>query len=69
MTIDLELLSDLPNLEVINKGNLNYYETIDITNGELTVVNIGDDSDEFYLSIKNLNYLSVRFKRRNILQN
>lgn len=55
MTIDLELLSDLPNLEVINKGNLNYYETIDITNGELTVVNIGDDSDEFYLSIKNLN--------------
>lgn len=55
MTIDLELLSDLPNLEVINNGNLNYYETIDITNGELTVVNIGDDSDEFYLSIKNLN--------------
>lgn len=55
MTIDLELLRDLPNLEVINKGNLNYYETIDITNGELTVVNIGDDSDEFYLSIKNLN--------------
>lgn len=55
MTIDLELLSDLPNLEVINKGNLNYYETIDITNGELTVVNIGDDTDEFYLSLKNLN--------------
>ena len=55
MTIDLELLSDLPNLEVINNGNLNYFETIDITNGELTVVNIGDDSDEFYLSIKNLN--------------
>ena len=55
MTIDLELLSDLPNLEVINNGNLNYYETIDITNGELTVVNIGDDSDDFYLSIKNLN--------------
>ena len=55
MTIDLELLSDLPNLEVINKGNLNYYETIDITNGELTVVNIGDDTDEFYLPLKNLN--------------
>ena len=55
MTIDLELLRDLPNLEVINNGNINYYETIDITNGELTVVNIGDDSDEFYLSIKNLN--------------
>ena len=55
MTIDLELLSDLPNLEVINNGNLNYYETIDITNGELTVVNIGDDTDEFYLPLKNLN--------------
>ena len=55
MTIDLELLSDLPNLEVINNGNLNYYETIDITNGELTVVNIGEDSDEFYLPLKNLN--------------
>ena len=55
MTIDLELLNDLPNLEVINNGNLNYYETIDITNGELTVVNIGDDTDEFYLPLKNLN--------------
>ena len=55
MTIDLELLRDLPNLEVINNGNINYYETIDITNGELTVVNIGDDTDEFYLSLKNLN--------------
>ena len=51
----LELLNDLPNLEVINNGNINYYETIDITNGELTVVNIGDDTDEFYLSLKNLN--------------
>ena len=55
MTIDLELLNDLPNLEVINNGNINYYETIDITNGELTVVNIGEDTDEFYLSLKNLN--------------
>ena len=55
MTIDIELLNDLPNLEVINNGNINYYETIDITNGELTVVNIGDDTDEFYLSLKNLN--------------
>ena len=55
MTIDLELLNDLPNLEVINNGNINYYETIDNTNGELTVVNIGDDSDEFYLPLKNLN--------------
>ena len=55
MTIDLELLNDLPNLEVINNGNINYYETIDITNGELTVVNIGDDSNEFYLPLKNLN--------------
>lgn len=55
MTIDLELLNDLPNLEVINNGNVNYYETIDITNGELTVVNIGDDTDEFYLPLKNLN--------------
>ena len=55
MTIDLELLNDLPNLEVINNGNINYFETIDITNGELTVVNIGDDSDEFYLPLKNLN--------------
>lgn len=55
MTIDLELLNDLPNLEVINNGNINYYETIDITNSELTVVNIGDDTDEFYLPLKNLN--------------
>ena len=55
MAIDLELLNDLPNLEVINNGNINYYETIDITNGELTVVNIGDDTDEFYLPLKNLN--------------
>lgn len=55
MTIDLELLNDLPNLEVINNGNINYFETIDITNGELTVVNIGDDTDEFYLPLKNLN--------------
>ena len=55
MTIDLELLNDLPNLEVINNGNINYFETIDITNSELTVVNIGDDSDEFYLPLKNLN--------------
>ena len=55
MTIDLELLNDLPNLEVINNGNINYFETIDITNSELTVVNIGDDTDEFYLPLKNLN--------------
>lgn len=54
MTLGLDLLNDLPNIEVINNGNLNYYKTVDITDGELTVINISDDSDEFYLSIENL---------------
>ena len=54
MSLGLGLLNDLPNIEVINNGNLNYYKTVDITNGELTVVNMSDDNDEFYLSIKNL---------------
>ena len=54
MTVNSELLNDLPNIEVINNGNLNYYKTVDITDGELTVVNISDDNDEFYLSIENL---------------
>ena len=54
MSLGLDLLNDLPNIEVINNGNLNYYKTVDITNGELTVVNISDDNDEFYLSIENL---------------
>ena len=54
MSLSLDLLNDLPNIEVINNGNLNYYKTVDITNGELTVVNISDDNDEFYLSIENL---------------
>ena len=54
MSLGLDLLNDLPNIEVINNGNLNYYKTVDITNGELTVINISDDSDEFYLSIENL---------------
>lgn len=26
MTIDLELLNDLPNLEVINNSNINYFD-------------------------------------------
>ena len=54
MSLGLDLLNDLPNIEVINNGNLNYYKTVDITDGELTVVNISDDNDEFYLSIENL---------------
>ena len=54
MTVNSELLNDLPNLEVITNGNLNYYKTVDITDGELTVVNISDNNDEFYLSIENL---------------
>ena len=54
MSLGLDLLNDLPNIEVINNGNLNYYKTVDITDGELTVINISDDNDEFYLSIKNL---------------
>lgn len=54
MSLGLDLLNDLPNIEVINNGNLNYYKTVDITNGELTVVNISDNNDEFYLSIENL---------------
>ena len=54
MTLGLDLLNDLPNIEVINNGNLNYYKTVDITDGEITVINISDDSDEFYLSIENL---------------
>lgn len=54
MTLGLDLLNDLPNIEVINNGNLNYYKTVDITDGELTVINVSDDSDEFYLSIENL---------------
>lgn len=54
MSLGLYLLNDLPNIEVINNGNLNYYKTVDITDGELTVVNISDNNDEFYLSIENL---------------
>ena len=54
MSLSLDLLNDLPNIEVINNGNLNYYKTVDITDGELTVVNMSDDNDEFYLSIENL---------------
>ena len=54
MSLGLDLLNDLPNIEVINNGNLNYYKTVDITDGELTVVNMSDDNDEFYLSIENL---------------
>lgn len=54
MSLGLDLLNDLPNIEVINNGNLNYYKTVDITDGELTVINVSDDSDEFYLSIENL---------------
>ena len=54
MSLGLDLLNDLPNIEVINNGNLNYYKAVDITDGELTVVNMSDDNDEFYLSIENL---------------
>ena len=54
MSLGLDLLNDLPNIEVISNGNLNYYKTVDITDGELTVVNMSDDNDEFYLSIENL---------------
>ena len=54
MSLGLDLLNDLPNIEVINNGNLNYYKTVAITDGELTVVNMSDDNDEFYLSIENL---------------
>lgn len=54
MSLGLDLLNDLPNIEVINNGNLNYYKTVDIKDGELTVVNISDNNDEFYLSIENL---------------
>ena len=54
MSLGLDLLNDLPNIEVINNGNLNYYKTVDITDRELTVVNISDNNDEFYLSIENL---------------
>ena len=54
MSLGLDLLNDLPNIEVINNGNLNYYKTVDITDGELAVVNISDNNDEFYLSIENL---------------
>ena len=54
MSLGLDLLNDLPNIEVINNGNLNYYKTVDITDGGLTVVNISDNNDEFYLSIENL---------------
>ena len=54
MTLGLDLLNDLPNIEVINNGNLNYYKTVDITDGELTVTNISDVNDEFYLTIENL---------------
>ena len=64
MTVNSELLNDLPNLEVITNGNLNYYKTVDITNGELTVINISDEDDEFYLTVKNLsnkNSFLVRF--------
>ena len=54
VSLGLDLLNDLPNIEVINNGNLNYYKTVDITDGELTVTNISDVNDEFYLSIENL---------------
>ena len=54
MSLGLDLLNDLPNIEVINNGNLNYYKTVDITDGELTVTNISDVNDEFYLTIENL---------------
>ena len=61
VSLGLDLLNDLPNIEVINNGNLNYYKTVAITDGELTVVYMSDDNDEFYLSIENLSATIVGF--------
>jgi hypothetical protein len=53
LTLDSHLIPDLPILEVFNNGEIQYYKTDAIMNGEISFVNTNDEDDEFYIGIKN----------------
>lgn len=53
LTLDSHLLADLPILEVFNNGEIQYYKTDAIIEGEISFVNQDDEDDEIYIGIKN----------------
>jgi hypothetical protein len=54
LTLDSHLITDLPILEVFNNGEIQYYKTDAIIEGEISFVNVDDEEDEIYIGIKEL---------------
>ena len=48
------LLNNIPTLEVISNSKKNYYIVKDIYNNEITLENIKDNLDEWYINLKNI---------------
>lgn len=48
------LLNNIPTLEVILGSKKNYYIVKDIYNNEITLENMRDPLDEWYLNLKNI---------------
>lgn len=52
LTLDSHLISDLPILEVFNNGEIQYYKTDAVIEGNISFVNLDNDDDEIYISIR-----------------
>ena len=62
LSVCQHLLNNIPTLEVISNSKKNYYIVKDIYNNEITLENMRDQLDEWYLNLKNISPTCERGK-------
>lgn len=54
LSVNQELLNNIPTLEVLYMDRKKHYIVRDIYNNEITLENIKDNLDEWYINLKNI---------------
>lgn len=54
LSVNQELLNNIPTLEVLYRETKKHYIVRDIYNNEITLENIKDNLDEWYINLKNI---------------
>ena len=54
LSVNQELLNNIPTLEVLYRDRKKHYIVRDIYNNEITLENIKDNLDDWYINLKNI---------------
>lgn len=54
ISLDEDLLKDLPNLEVLKDNQYKFFRPVAVANGEFNFINVKDRSEEYVIDIRTL---------------